>query len=63
MSVVPLEPGDRVRHLKTGGTYAVLMHALLEATREPAVVYRSDETGQVWVRIAAEMHDGRFVKI
>lgn len=48
-------------HKKTQGLYVVIdMDANIEATLEKAVVYKSLETGQVWVRPASEFHDGRF---
>ena len=54
-------PGSRWRHVKTGGGYEVLWgQALIEASRTPAVVYRAEVGGQVWVRPLAEFTDGRF---
>lgn len=46
------------RH-KKGGLYRVISEGIGEATRSPVVIY-DDADGQVWVRDAAEFHDGRF---
>lgn len=46
-------------HKKTGHRYEIVTFALIEATLEPSVVYRS-EKGQVWIRPAHEFFDGRF---
>lgn len=46
-------------HRKTGHRYEIVTFALIEATLEPSVVYRS-EKGQVWIRPAHEFFDGRF---
>lgn len=56
------EPGDLVRHKKTGGIYRIVCAARLEATLEEVIVYRSEATGEVWVRSRQEMFDGRFEK-
>jgi hypothetical protein len=48
------------RHVKTGGHYTVVDEGLIEATKAPVIIYRSDLTGQVWVRPKAEFLDGRF---
>ena len=50
------------RHKKTGGEYAVICRAVMEATHEPLVVYVGI-TGTYWVRPAAEFDDGRFEEI
>jgi hypothetical protein len=42
-------PGERWRHYK-GGEYVIVTLAVIEATAEPAVVYRSEMYGYVWVR-------------
>lgn len=59
--------GRCYRHLKTGGVYRVLAYpALLErdGTEGPAhVVYESTSTNIVWIRIASEFFDGRFVDV
>ena len=55
------QPGQVYRHLKTGGLYRIIdPDALLEATREAVVVYRSLADGQTWVRSRTEFFDGRF---
>lgn len=46
-------PTQRYRHYR-GGVYEVIGAAILEATLEPAVVYRSLETGISWVRPLAD---------
>ena len=46
-------------HKKTGHRYEIVTFALIEATLEPSVVYRS-EKGQVWIRPAEQFFDGRF---
>lgn len=46
-------------HKKTSNRYEIITFALIEATLEPSVVYRS-EKGQVWIRPAHEFFDGRF---
>ncbi|MFT4103213.1 MAG: DUF1653 domain-containing protein [Burkholderiaceae bacterium] len=59
----PLAGGARYRHLKTGGVYEVLTRGLNEADRTPVVVYRSVDSGQVWVRSAEQFDDGRFAPL
>ncbi len=54
-------PGMEVTHVKTGGAYTVVCEATIEATMTPAVVYRRDADGGVWVRPTKEFCDGRFV--
>lgn len=63
-------PGQRYRHIKTGGVYEVLALARIEATLRDVVVYRhvnavtwspTPGPGNVWVRPADEFCDGRFV--
>ncbi len=52
---------DKVwRHKKTGGLYVTEHVALLEATLDPVVIYRSMKDGTRWVRPAREFCDGRF---
>jgi len=48
------------RHEKTGGLYAYVTDALIEASQLPVVVYRSCRDGVHWIRPHAEFHDGRF---
>ncbi len=45
-----LKTGDRVRHFKTGGIYKVISMFTWEPTKEPAVLYESDDTGERWGR-------------
>ena len=57
----------RYKHIKTGGIYFVEdEHARIEAEGmdgELQVVYRSAETGCVWIRPKSEFFDGRFERI
>lgn len=41
------------RHYQ-GGLYRLLHEAILEATEEPVVVYRSEADGRIWVRSLRE---------
>ncbi len=43
------EAMPRYRHYK-GGIYTVICHARSEATLREVVVYRSEATGEAWVR-------------
>jgi hypothetical protein len=52
--------GTRWRHLKTGGIYTILGTCRIEASNEPAYLYRGDETEIVWARPMDEFLDGRF---
>ena len=54
------KPGAKVRHIKTGGFYKVLLLANVEATLEPAYVYESMQSHDFWIRPKMEMEDGRF---
>ena len=54
------KPGDKLRHIKTGGFYKVLVLANIEATLEPAYVYESMQSHDFWIRPKDEMEDGRF---
>jgi uncharacterized coiled-coil protein SlyX len=54
------KPGSKLRHLKTGGFYKIVLLANIEATLEPAYVYESMQTHDFWIRPKAEMEDGRF---
>lgn len=49
------------RHRK-GGLYRVVGSAVWEPDRSDAVIY-DDAEGNVWVRPAAEFHDGRFTPL
>ena len=55
--------GHDWRHLKSGGTYSVIGTCQLEATNEPAFLYRSHHDGTVWARSKSEFLDGRFAHI
>jgi len=52
--------GAKLKHIKTGGFYKVVMLANIEATLEPAYVYESLQSHDFWVRPQGEMEDGRF---
>ncbi len=54
------KPGAKLRHLKTGGFYKVVLLANLEANLEPVYVYASMQSHDFWVRPKTEMEDGRF---
>ena len=58
------------RHARSGGEYAVVTYAMIEATLEPGVVYAGGHgyvhdgmRWTVWVRPASEFMDGRFIPI
>ncbi len=55
------EPGQRLRHVKTGGLYQVICLATVEKTLEKAYVYQALSNMTFWVRPKTEMLDGRFV--
>lgn len=51
----------KYKHKKSQGVYEVVCHAVVEATLEAVVVYRSIKNPvEVWVRPIAEFYDGRF---
>jgi hypothetical protein len=54
------KPGSKLRHVKTGGFYKVVVLANIEANLEPAYVYESLQSHDFWIRPQAEMEDGRF---
>ncbi|QWE11074.1 hypothetical protein [Polynucleobacter sp. es-EL-1] len=54
------KPGSKLKHLKTGGLYKIVLLANIEATLEPSYVYESMQTHDFWIRPKAEMEDGRF---
>ena len=54
------KPGSKLRHIKTGGFYKVILLANVEANLEPAYVYESLQSNDFWIRPKAEMEDGRF---
>ena len=60
----PVAPPDIWKHTKTGGLYQVLAYGYEEKDLTRVVIYRkvSIEDLTVWVRPAAEFHDGRFVR-
>jgi hypothetical protein len=54
------KPGSKLRHIKTGGFYKVVLLANIEANLQPAYVYESLQSHDFWIRPQAEMEDGRF---
>lgn len=52
--------GDIVRHKKSGRLYKIIMMALMEASMQEMVVYRSVGPNEFWIRPRDEMFDGRF---
>jgi hypothetical protein len=54
------KPGNKLRHVKTGGFYKVVLLANVEANLEPAYVYESLQSHDFWIRPKVEMEDGRF---
>ena len=54
------KPGSKLRHVKTGGLYKVVLLANVEANLEPAYVYESLQSHDFWIRPKAEVEDGRF---
>ncbi len=54
------KPGSKLKHIKTGGLYKVVLLANIEATLEPAYVYESMQSHDFWIRPKTEMEDGRF---
>ncbi len=52
--------GAKLRHKKSGGFYQVVLLANIEASLEPAYVYKSLQSHDFWIRPQAEMEDGRF---
>jgi hypothetical protein len=57
------KPGAKLKHIKTGGFYKVVMLANVEATLEPAYVYESLQSHDFWIRPQGEMEDGRFEQV
>ncbi len=45
-----LTPGDRFKHYKSGGIYKILGLFTWEPTLEPAVLYESESSHEVWGR-------------
>ena len=54
------KPGSKLKHIKTGGFYKVVLLANVEANLEPAYVYESLQSHDFWIRPKVEMEDGRF---
>ena len=54
------KPGSKLKHIKTGGFYKVVLLANVEANLEPAYVYESLQSHDFWIRPKAEMEDGLF---
>ncbi len=54
------KPGSKLKHIKTGGFYKVVLLANTESNLEPAYVYESLQSHDFWIRPKAEMEDGRF---
>ena len=54
------KPGNKLKHVKTGGFYKVVLLANIEASLAPAYVYESLQSHDFWIRPKAEMEDGRF---
>ncbi|QWE31340.1 hypothetical protein [Polynucleobacter sp. Adler-ghost] len=54
------KPGSKLKHIKTGGFYKVVLLANIEANLEPAYVYESLQSHDFWIRPKVEMEDGRF---
>jgi hypothetical protein len=57
------QPGQLLKHLKTGGHYKILHLAKLESTKEDVYVYEALINHTIWVRSSAQMLDGRFEPI
>lgn len=59
---------DRYRHVKRGTTYTMVGTAEVQASEplteaELVQVYRSDQTGMLYVRRNSEFFDGRFERV
>ena len=54
------KPGSKLRHIKTGGFYKVVLLANTESSLEPAYVSESLQSHDFWIRPKVEMEDGRF---
>jgi hypothetical protein len=54
--------GSLWRHRK-GGLYRYITLAIREEDEQPVVVYRDCLTAQVYTRLAAQFHDGRFRRV
>lgn len=60
---IKIAPGEYYKHVKTSVVYKVICNALIEKTKELAVVYQNVSTSEYWVRPATEFNDGRFERI
>jgi len=49
-----------VTHVKSGGQYEVLMEGTLESSLVTMTIYKSVDTGKIWIRPSNEFNDGRF---
>lgn len=47
--IIP-KPGDRFKHFKQGGIYKIITIFIWEPTKEPAVLYQCEDTGEQWGR-------------
>lgn len=56
------QPLDWVKHQK-GSIYCILNHAKCSETEQPMYVYSNVITGEIWVRPASEVEDGRFTLV
>ena len=63
MTEMMFDEGQKVVHIRTNNVYYVLLHALDVVTLDGVYVYKSEETGMVWVRRASLMEDGRFMAV
>jgi hypothetical protein len=51
-------------HNKSGGEYVIDGVAIAEGSQEPVVIYHANRNGAaVWVRVARDFMDGRFVRV
>lgn len=55
--------GTTWKHARTGGTYKVIGHCVLESNGLAAVIYRDTAGGPPWARRADEFMDGRFLRL
>lgn len=61
--ITKFNPGDYVKHNKSG-LYIILNNtATIEKTNELAYIYMDVDTHKIWIRPVDEMEDGRFIKI
>lgn len=50
-------------HVKSWGQYEILMEGTLESSEVTMTIYRSVDTGKIWIRPSNEFNDGRFEKV